>query len=299
MQSYEEFLELRQRLKESIRKKMQNGNDADPTPTSEQRKRKLPYNNFGSFFGHSQPVIAPRVLQESKPLLEKERLASKSIPTEVKKEAEKRKESRDYSFLLSDDAELPVSLKEPPSSAVSSVIQMQPKPCSSTNSSKVKPVLARKPASVPVDRRTKPLTSDPKPKQRVEQRKVSNEVARSPQMVPRKSLPPSKQRVMSKPELKRDSQLMKKKRRRMSEEDDLALKMVREICKSDRYAGRDYDDYDDRNMEASFEDIAKEEKRSARLAKKEDAEQLRLIEEEKRQERLAIEKKKKKLKLSD
>lgn len=125
---------------------------------------------------------------------------------------------------------------------------MQPKP------SKLRPVPARKPASVPVDHRTKPLASDLKPKQqRVEQRKVSNELARS-QMIPRKSLPPTKHRVISRPELK-------KKRKKMSEEDDLALKMVKEMCKTDRYAGRDFDDYDDRNMEASFEDIIKEEKR--------------------------------------
>lgn len=176
----------------------------------------------------------------------------------MKRNAEKLKDSRDYSFLLSDDAQLPVSLKEPPSRSVSSGTQTQPKPSSSTNSSKLRPhrpVPARKP-----DHRTKPLTSDPKPKQqRVEQRKVSNEVARS-QMVSRKSLPPTKHRVISKPELKRDHQL-NKKRKQMSEEDALALNMVKEMCKTDRYAGRDFDDYDDRNMEASFEDIIKEEKR--------------------------------------
>jgi len=43
-------------------------------------------------------------------------------------------------------------------------------------------------------------------------------------------------------------------------EDDLALQMVRKMCKTDRFAGRD-EDYDDRCMEANFDDIMREEKR--------------------------------------
>lgn len=38
-----EFLEFRQRIKESIRNKTQNGNDRPPTSDSMPRKRKLPY----------------------------------------------------------------------------------------------------------------------------------------------------------------------------------------------------------------------------------------------------------------
>lgn len=136
-----EYLELRQRLKESIRKKMkkQGGN----TQSSQEKKSKLPYNDFGSFFGPSQPVISSRVIQESKSLLENDQLASRllnssqaskkpvsasssgsknssydkrsKVVNEVKKKVEKLKDTRDYSFLFSDDADLPVSRKEPPS----------------------------------------------------------------------------------------------------------------------------------------------------------------------------------------
>ncbi|KAG2240575.1 hypothetical protein Bca52824_090717 [Brassica carinata] len=110
-------------------------------------------------------------------------------------------------------------------------------------------------------------------------------------MVPRQqALPPMKQhRMISKPPLKQAHQLKKKK---VSEEDEEALRMVREMCKTERFAGRDLDD---RCMEASFEDIIKEEKRSEKLAKKEDAEQLRLIEEDERRERVLRKEKRQKL----
>jgi protein SPT2 len=65
-----EFLESRQKLKESIRKKM--GNGSANAQSSQERRRKLPYNDFGSFFGPSRPVISSRVIQESKSLLENE-----------------------------------------------------------------------------------------------------------------------------------------------------------------------------------------------------------------------------------
>ncbi|XP_054791621.1 uncharacterized protein LOC129297294 isoform X2 [Prosopis cineraria] len=108
---------------------------------SSERKKKLPYDNYGSFFGPSQPVIAQRVIQESKSLLENQHLASRlsnplhinknknkvsnggsksavhnQLPkvSEVKLKAQKIKDTRDYSFLLSDDAELPAPSKEPP-----------------------------------------------------------------------------------------------------------------------------------------------------------------------------------------
>ncbi|XP_040990546.1 protein spt2-like isoform X2 [Juglans microcarpa x Juglans regia] len=102
--------------------------------------------SFGSFFGPSQPVIAQRVIQESKSLLETDHLASRlsnslhghkkdtstskgpklgsryqlpKVKNELKTKVEKLKDTRDYSFLLSDDAELPASYKEPPRRNVS------------------------------------------------------------------------------------------------------------------------------------------------------------------------------------
>ncbi|KAJ6964494.1 hypothetical protein NC652_002685 [Populus alba x Populus x berolinensis] len=79
------------------------------------------------------------------------------------------------------------------------------------------------------------------------------------------------------------------KKRRLSdhEEDDCegvkALLIIRKMFNTKRFAGRD-----DRNtkMEASFGDITREEKRSERLGRKEDREQLRLSEENLRHQRM-------------
>ncbi|XP_052114200.1 uncharacterized protein LOC107495419 isoform X1 [Arachis duranensis] len=141
-----EYLELRQKLKDSIRKQMKRegtgtGSSASRTDSTDHRKsNKLPYDNYGSFFGPAQPVIAQRVIQESKSLLENQHLAPRvSNPNHIKKNpnkvsnrgskpisknpprpskhtetmvnAQKLKNTRDYSFLLSDDAELPAPSK--------------------------------------------------------------------------------------------------------------------------------------------------------------------------------------------
>ncbi|KAM0043490.1 putative chromatin SPT2 [Helianthus debilis subsp. tardiflorus] len=141
-----EYLELRQKLKESIRKKMKKDPSSD-LAGSREKKNKMPYDNFGSFFGPSQPVIAQRVIQESKSLLENphfaERFSKPKIvenrngsstpavskprpngqqPRRVDNSAKPKakiqmlKNTRDYSFLLSDDAELPIPPKNPPKS---------------------------------------------------------------------------------------------------------------------------------------------------------------------------------------
>ncbi|QCD81927.1 protein SPT2 [Vigna unguiculata] len=139
-----EYLELRKKLKESIRKQMKkegSGSSTSRLDATDRRKNKLPYDNYGSFFGPSQPVIAQRVIQESKSLLENQHLASKvpnphhakkhqnkapsgvskssshNLPpkvSEVQVKAQKLKNTRDYSFLLSDDTEPPAASKAPP-----------------------------------------------------------------------------------------------------------------------------------------------------------------------------------------
>ncbi|XP_031385470.1 protein SPT2 homolog isoform X1 [Punica granatum] len=127
-----EYLELRQKLKESIRKRMKKAASG-----SEEIKK----DNYGSFFGPSKPVIAQRVIQESKSLLENQHLAARLLKShqngnkssssrpdgskpgvrpqaprvsQLKQRVQKIKDTRDYSFLLSDDAELPASPKQPP-----------------------------------------------------------------------------------------------------------------------------------------------------------------------------------------
>ncbi|CAG7866522.1 unnamed protein product [Brassica rapa] len=131
-----EYLELRQRIKESIRKKSGSGG-VNAQSSQDRRKKQLPYNDFGSFFGPSRPVISSRVIQESKSLLENEIKNSnqpkkrpvpasssgdKNVSHEKKRpkvvsatrrKVETLKDTRDYSFLFSDDAELPAPKREP------------------------------------------------------------------------------------------------------------------------------------------------------------------------------------------
>ncbi|XP_019098348.1 PREDICTED: uncharacterized protein LOC104774002 [Camelina sativa] len=65
-----EYLELREKMKETMWKNLRKG--SANAQSSQERRRKLPYKDFGSFFGPSQPVISSRVIQESKSLLENE-----------------------------------------------------------------------------------------------------------------------------------------------------------------------------------------------------------------------------------
>ncbi|KAJ6907061.1 hypothetical protein NC651_017670 [Populus alba x Populus x berolinensis] len=134
-----EYLELRERIKEQIRKKMRK--ESGSSLSKSQEKKKLPSDNYGSFFGPSQPVISQRVIQESKSIIENQHLALRvpnaqhtnkksssstatglknrvhglvpKVKNEVKTKVQKLKDTRDYSFLLTDDAELPAPTKEP------------------------------------------------------------------------------------------------------------------------------------------------------------------------------------------
>ncbi|KAJ6906908.1 LOW QUALITY PROTEIN: starch synthase 4 [Populus alba x Populus x berolinensis] len=101
-------------------------------------------------FGPSQPVISQRVIQESKSIIENQHLALRvpnaqhtnkksssstatglknrvhglvpKVKNEVKTKVQKLKDTRDYSFLLTDDAELPAPTKEPAPRNVSAQI---------------------------------------------------------------------------------------------------------------------------------------------------------------------------------
>ncbi|CAB4292616.1 unnamed protein product [Prunus armeniaca] len=131
-----DFLQLRQQLKQCIR-----NNHAKEVvyvcDGSIEKKNKLPCDNFGSFFGPSQHSIAQRLIEESKSLMpELKVLASrvlknsqdkgkkslkipasattKSRSTDLKLKCKSIKESRDYSFLFSDNAEVAKASKEEP-----------------------------------------------------------------------------------------------------------------------------------------------------------------------------------------
>ncbi|CAI0430818.1 unnamed protein product [Linum tenue] len=135
-----EYLNYRELKKAQIRKKMQKEYGAAAAGSQDNKRKPYLESSFGSFFGPSQPVIAQRVIQESKSLLENPHLAMKVINSqrnekrssstatastngvtermskmkiEQQTKAQKLKDTRDYSFLLSDDAAVPVPAKDP------------------------------------------------------------------------------------------------------------------------------------------------------------------------------------------
>lgn len=388
-----EYLELRARLKERIRKKMQRESSTSGSKSLD-KKKKISYDNYGSFFGPSQPVIANRVIQESKSLVENQHLALKmlnsqqgnkkrtsSAPTasgngvrgqlhkvnEQKVKIQKLKDTRDYSFLLSDDADLPAPTKKPVPQSVSTLnyearsapLQQKNKLLTSSNGGHNRggreekksvsvngnlnsKVSSYKSASLS---KSNPETMNskrqlgsnggtgpgrPSGQKSIISKPVGTMVKKAPALGPRSILPatqkppstkilpsmskqapeqkrgmqvPSKAKVIpkylptsSKPQTSKpvkhlsshsslqENRPKKKPVREVADDDDeMALSMIRRMFNTQRFQGRPDDDSD---MEANFDDILREEKRSAMIARKEDEEQLRLIEEEEKRERM-------------
>ncbi|XP_049933553.1 uncharacterized protein LOC116253197 [Nymphaea colorata] len=161
-----EYLERRQKLKEIVRQKMKKENDL--VLVSAKEKKSSSRDSFGSFFGPSQPVVAKRVIEERRGMLDlhhitisgskaasqqqnknvhsmanAHRRSTESRPPpkpvdkvwwskrtclqryvnftlkrialclQTKLKTQKLKEARDYSFLLSGDAEFPAPAKDP------------------------------------------------------------------------------------------------------------------------------------------------------------------------------------------
>ncbi|XP_060192412.1 uncharacterized protein LOC132621949 [Lycium barbarum] len=407
-----EYLELRQRLKEDIRKQRQK-ELGSANGLSREIKKALPRDNYGSFFGPSEPVIAQRVIQESKSLLENPNLAAKvmksnhdnnqisatkhagsksgtssnapKITNKLKTKVQMLKSTRDYSFLLSDDAELPAPSRgslphkasatnsdarvaSPPSSNHSSrntgrkllndrevrkpipgSSQMQPKLLnrkavsvskqtqlaldsrkqlgSSKGSGSGRPLgLKAVPPKViggPNGKRvlTPGVKSTVPALHKPTLSKLQPSIPRQPLVKKKEILQSGKSKVMPKqaepsdrpkPILQKQagplSKLPPKNATRSLEDRRPARKPVRPDEDGDgaeaismirRMFGynpnRYRDDDDTSDMEANFDDILREEKRSAKIAKEEDEEELRKIEEEERRERLRKQAKKRKL----
>ncbi|RAL54392.1 hypothetical protein DM860_001520 [Cuscuta australis] len=119
--------------------------------------------------------------------------------------------------------------------------------------------------------------------------KMQKHVLSKPNGVVQKRVVPSSKPQGKQPAIKNPERRPAKRPMRWDEEDDddpvLAMRKITGYDPS-KYHDDDDDDDDDSNMEATFADIEKEELRSARIARKEDEEELRKIEEEERREQL-------------
>ncbi|KAJ6299466.1 hypothetical protein OIU76_020436 [Salix suchowensis] len=260
-----EFLETRKLLKEQIRKRNCSHHLSELSNSHHHHKTKT----YGSFFGPSQPCIAPRVIQESKRRLfslQTQIPQHRAVRADIlfsamdnRTKVQRLRQTRDYSFLFSDDNNptLPVSSATP-----------------------AQPPLACNPL--------KPLTNKRVMEKTPLQRKpIVKAVHSAKQLAGSNDSKGSQRPNISSPVSASLHQYRPKKRRLTDDEDDCedkkALLIIRKMFNTKRFAGRDDGD---RKMEASFGDIMKEEKRSERLGRKEDQEQLRLLEENARRQRM-------------
>jgi protein SPT2 len=120
-----EFLETRKLLKEQIRKR-NCPHHLSKLSNSDHHKTKT----YGSFFGPSQPSIAPRVIQESKSKIQTQIPQHRAVSADIllsamdnQTKVQRLRQTRDYSFLFSDDNNLtpPVSSATPTQASVPSI----------------------------------------------------------------------------------------------------------------------------------------------------------------------------------
>lgn len=379
-----DYLKLRNRLKEEKRKMLK-----EELGTGKEEKNLStirPKDNYGNFFGPSQTVIAERVKEAMKSLtknpnpaagvmksvkiIKKSFMAGASVGSELEANVEKPelainmlqkkvqilKYSRDYSLLLSDDAEVPDPSKDPPKSEITTLsnkggkvfVGEEDKKPPAAATGRFRPTVAnqRSAESIHKHSRTLPVVTrkiisssnrtfaadHPKTQRRhsssnngslqQQRRVVSKDVpikinqsgtshkketssVQKPAPVKKQMRPPppkpkaliSQSEIQPPPrnsvrERPLDNRQEKKRRRHNNNNnnnDDIDTDdPIGEIRKLLRYNPRkyaDYEDDDDSNMVANFDDIMREEKRSAKIGRKEDEEEFRKLEKE-RKERL-------------
>ncbi|KAM1243753.1 hypothetical protein ACFX11_035493 [Malus domestica] len=298
-----DFLQLRQQLKDCIRMKKSGGSAAAQgctvNSTTHDNEKKLPFDNFGSFFGPSERVMAKRVHEEMKDFVpELKKLASRVLnsgdkaKTVVKSPAPLSKglkckiikEYRDYSFLQSDGAEIPKPSKGEPeevgksktssaksesSSAKQCSTKLMPKQKKSVSKHPIKYHVKEERPEAVIGKASLAKSESCSTKQRLKQMEQSNELKRTAKPIRKPKLSVSKNQVKD----------------RVKEEQSLDVSsVIQEIFGHNRKRPREDDDGDDRAMVSSFDDILKEERKSAKIAREEDERERLLLEQEEKQE---------------
>ncbi|XP_068319618.1 uncharacterized protein [Pyrus communis] len=292
-----DFLQLRQQLKDRIRMK-KSGGSASAQGCSVNSTTE----NFGSFFGPSERVMAKRVHEEMKDFVpELKKLASRVLNSGDKAKSTAKspaplskalkckiiKESRDYSFLQSDSAAIPKPSKGEPEEVGKSKTSSAKSESSSTKQCSTKPMPKQKksvskhpikyhvkeerPEAV-IGKASLAKSESCSTKQRLKQMEQSIELKRTAKPIPKPKLSVSKNQVKD----------------RVKEEQSLDVSsVIQAIFGHNRKRPRaddEDDDGDDRAMVSSFDDILKEERKSAKIAREEDERERLLLEQEEKQE---------------
>ncbi|KAK3182734.1 hypothetical protein Dsin_030020 [Dipteronia sinensis] len=286
-----EFLELRQRLKGYIRDELKKEYAASVCDNS-QEKKKLPSNNYGSFFGHSQPSIARRFLQESKTMVEVQQLAAKLMNSH---HSNKKSHVSTASKADSDKASEEQLISMPKLHAIT-------KGGSEQNSKFT--TATRHPHTPDKHKASFPSSSiRGKRKSEEEIEFVQTKKAKVMQNHPHSSLKDmrksSKEKAISAQAKSLSKQQIKCPMQDLCHDDEVDDSYISSLCPSlfrrnhtKHVENYDYDD-DDECMVSNFNDIQKEERKSAKIAREEDRiEQLRLEQEEKERLRIIVKKQK-------
>ncbi|KAL6146603.1 hypothetical protein ACLB2K_057281 [Fragaria x ananassa] len=317
-----DILEIRRILKERYRKA--NNLKSCSAETKEATNTSL----FASEYSLAPRLIDDReaLMPEMIKILDKMDNNSHQMPAKATKpnscvglkaqQAKKLKESRDFSSLLSETPEVPKIPKPSPPKTVpkadgngitkksqpvpkavgngipkKSVSSLKPK--KSINDSKSK-VYSAKSESVPKDYGSKSLESRPRENMVTKSQAASAKQSLSPKQadvsntkaMPRKEGPCLKRKMIKKRRVEED----------LGDDEDVDVSsIIQEIMgKRGKRRYRDYGaDGDDRAMVSGFNEILREENRSARIASEEDAIEALRLEQEAKQERLSKAKKQK------
>ncbi|KAL3525548.1 hypothetical protein ACH5RR_013920 [Cinchona calisaya] len=312
--------------------------------SSREKKDVIPGDSYGSFFGPSQPVIAQRVIQESKSLLENHNLAARVIKSN--QNGNKSSGSASSASKSQASGQRPkVTNGREDNNPTAAVNRMQAKMGSGRFASGSKPVrssvdsrkhvggnngtladhrkqlssgngsgpgrplvsksvpskapvggTAVKKVSIPVARTSAPGMYKPNPSKlqapvskQFFTRKEEYPAPGKPKILPKQPILPPKPKQVMRPPPKtsaRDTARDKHPRKRPVRHDDddgdpeNAISMIRNMF---GYNPRRYEDVDDdSDMKANFDDIMREEERSAKIAWREDEEELLKIQEEDR-----------------
>lgn len=345
-----DILQIRKILKEQYR----NANNTKESST----KSEIKETKESSFFGPSESALSQRVIEQTKALMpelidilekkkkkknndhEKPTKATKSSSMDLKPDcAKKVKDSRDYSFLLSETAEIPKILKGSPPNP--SNLKSIPKAGSNVNAKKspdnkfkanpkgsqktpgnLRPKMSSlkekeggdnkykassaksKSESLSVSKDSVPVTASKSLKSRPSENLVTESVQSSSakQNLNLKQAKPRNTKVMPKKEgpcLKKEKEIKKGRvEEDLGDDENVDVSsLIHEIMgRRGKRRYRDYDDDDDgddRSMVSGFNDILKEERKSEKIARKEDEEERLRIEQEEKSERLRKAKKQK------
>ncbi|XP_061990673.1 uncharacterized protein LOC133709081 [Rosa rugosa] len=312
-----DFLRIREVLKQRIRKESRKALDSADDCSVE--KKKTPKHR--PFFGPSEHRIAQRLIDGRDALIQELKISSQDVrkveipatttaseSSESESEsgltkAAKLSESRDYSFLSSDDADVPKDSKE--DAGVSKDIFVS----ESSDDEKTPAAVQGASTNLKSDKLgrlpLKTMSRSQKPSLAKKSHVPSNTLKKA------KSLADNLQSTLESKPSSEKSQSETKRRliktgekvndKDSDEEEDEDNVDVSSIIQGlfrgnrKRPSTLDYDDRDDRAMVSSFADIEREERRSAKLARQEDEIEALRIEQEEKKERLRRAKKQKML----